>query len=405
MDGTHRWYEYEFIKPVFLNEILVDGENYSSFNEFEFRCTLVQGDEINKILTQKNEGRFQASVNQLVHKVSFRPPTKWLAKPKITRVQLIGFQLDELNDFVRLVDRIDKYKSNVKSETTQAIQAAEKANLEIAQKNNELEKLRSDIAAENQMISELSAKIGGLTEQRQSLLEDIATREKHISSLDERRTQIQEKITERTSEREALAKDVANLRQELRALKNDVDMFPTEISSFVSQGGKNISTYWKLATVPIGLLVLISGLLIFNAANLTTVLDENRTANILSILLTRIPYVVIAMGIITASYKLAKVCIVEIIRINKQRLNLSKISIIATDASNTSKDGLNDLTDRELYDLRTDLKMQMLRDHLKEYLSDDFKYQAKSKNNWSRLLRDRKPSTLNSEKVEEPDKE
>jgi len=97
-------------------------------------------------------------------------------------------------------------------------------------------------------------------------------------------------------------------------------------------------------------------------------------------------YVIIATGLIIASYKLARVFIAEIMRINEQRLNLSKISIIATDASNTSQGGLSNLSDRELYELRTDLKMQLLRAHLKEYLSSDFRYHGKSTNNWARLL-------------------
>ena len=117
------------------------------------------------------------------------------------------------------------------------------------------------------------------------------------------------------------------------------------------------------------------------------------------------PYVIIATGIITASYKLARVFVAEIMRINQQRLNLSKISIIATDASNTSQGGLSDLSDRELYELRTDLKMQLLRDHLKEYLSSDFRYHGKSTNNWARLLAKRSvpkaTETSSKENVEE----
>ncbi|MFX0542993.1 hypothetical protein ACEWPM_014845 [Roseovarius sp. S4756] len=37
-----------------------------------------------------------------------------------------------------------------------------------------------------------------------------------------------------------------------------------------------------------------------------------------------------------------------------------------------SEEGLEDLPDEEIYALRTRLKMDMLRDHMKEYLSKDF---------------------------------
>ena len=109
-------------------------------------------------------------------------------------------------------------------------------------------------------------------EKRQGLLNDITNWGQPISTLDERRSKIQEIIIERSTEREGLAEEVAELKQDQRALEDDVNMFPTKIGAFVTQGGKNIQTYWWLATVPIALLVLVTALLVFKAADLTTVL-------------------------------------------------------------------------------------------------------------------------------------
>lgn len=389
MDGANKWYEFEFNEPVFLNKIVVEEKNYGSFDEFEFRWVPLQGGELNETLSKSGEDSYEANINNLVTKVRFRPPKKWLYKPEIIRVRLIGFQRHELEDFVQLVGELDRYKQNAISETDRAIQSAEKANLEIVESTDQLMELKEDIDAKNQTVIDLGAKIASLTEQRQGLLDDITSRESLISSLDERLTQVNEKIAERTTQREALVNEVSSLKQRLRSLEDDVNMFPTEIAAFVSQGGQNINMYFWLAFMPISILVIITGLLLFNAADLTTVIDKSETVNIMSIFLTRLPFVLIAMGIVAASYKLARAFILEIMRINQQRLSLSKISIIATDASNTSQDGLSDLTDLQLYELRTDLKMQMLRDHLKEYLSSDFRYQAKSKNDWTRIIKER----------------
>jgi len=62
------------------------------------------------------------------------------------------------------------------------------------------------------------------------------------------------------------------------------------------------------------------------------------------------------------------------VKINHQRLSLTKISIIAKDVAHASEAGL-DLSDEDLFKLRSDLKMQLLRDHMKEYISKDFKIQ------------------------------
>ena len=174
----------------------------------------------------------------------------------------------------------------------------------------------------------------------------VSRREGETQSLQDQLDKMGKNIAERKTERRDLNKKMAELSQKLRVLPDDVNLFSTEISHFVSQGGQNMGTYWKLAAVPIGYIIIVTGLLVFNAANLTTVLDESNSAKIWSILLTRIPFVVIATAIIAASNKLARVFIDEIMRINQQRLNLSKISMVATDVLNASQEAPNDLSDQ-----------------------------------------------------------
>jgi len=401
--GAHRWYEFVFEEPVFLLEIIVNEENYSTYNEFEFKWTDVGGADETQKLSKGSDGQYVAPINQLVRQVSFRPPQRWRSDTKISRVKLVGFQKDELADFVRLIAQVESYKASAKSEVQSVLDQADAANQEILNAQSRLETLAENNKAATARIEELNANIGRLTEERKSLVEDIGKREEAIGALDDRRSKIQDTISERTSVREGLASEIAEQKQKLRSLEDNVNMFPTELGAFVSQGGQNIKTYWKLAYVPIFLLVIITGLLVFNAANLTTVFDEVEGANIWSILVTRMPFVFIATAIITASYKLARVLILEIMRINQQRLSLSKISIVATDVSNSSQEGLADLDDREIYELRTDLKMQLLRDHLKEYLSGDFEYQGKSSSGLAGLLKkntQKNNTEVKSEEVE-----
>ncbi|WP_406736819.1 hypothetical protein [Thioclava sp. GXIMD4215] len=389
--GANKWYEYSFSEPVFLNEISISEENYASYNEFEFRWRLATGEEVSTKLSKDSGKNYRAPINQLVSQVSFRPPKKWWAEVKINRVTLIGFPQHELHNFIELVSNLEDYQTKIIADVDAAIKNAEQANKRLTAVESERDARLAEITSADQSIKDLTAKIGGLTEQRQNLLDEITKREELISTLDKRRSEVHEQITEREVVREGLVKKIAELKQELRDLQDDVNMFPTEISAFVTQGGKSVTTYGKLAAVPILLMVVVTSLLVFNAANLTTVFDEDDKAKIWSILVTRLPYVFIATAIITASYKLVRLFVGEIMRINQQRLNLSKISIIATDTSNASQKGLTGLSDRDIYELRTDLKMQLLRDHLKEYISKDFKYQQKSKfemPNFSRKQKD-----------------
>jgi hypothetical protein len=112
-------------------------------------------------------------------------------------------------------------------------------------------------------------------------------------------------------------------------------------------------------------------LLVMGAADLTTKITGTEYINLSALAISRAPYVVIACTIITVSYYFAKMLVLEIIRISRQRLALTKISIIAKDIS-TSIDSDLDISEDERYQRRLTLKMDLMKDHLQEYLSSDF---------------------------------
>lgn len=372
MDGMSRWFDYEFSEPVFLCEITISMENYSSYDTFKVKWELAQGEEVKQDLSRDSDTTYRANINQLVRSVSFKPPKKWFKETKLNSVSLTGFQQEELDEFVRIVARLDRFKADIIADCERAITSAEEANGKLDGLRQERDGIISEIEKAQNKVTDLNNQIGRLTEERNGLVADVKEREENIAALDAREAEAKEHISERKTERSALATEIGEKNQELRALQDDINMFPTEISGFVSQAAKNTKSYWWLALVPISLLVVMTALLVFNAANLTTVVDENDNARIFSILATRIPYVVIATAIIAAAYKLAALFVGEIMRINQQRLNLSKVSIIATDVSEATQEGLDNMTNEEIVALRTRLKMDMLRDHMKEYLSKDF---------------------------------
>jgi hypothetical protein len=65
--------------------------------------------------------------------------------------------------------------------------------------------------------------------------------------------------------------------------------------------------------------------------------------------------------------------VIEVMAIYRQRLNLSKLSVIAKDVSDAASYGTS-LSDDEIFERRTRLKMTVLKEHLKEYLPGGFEY-------------------------------
>lgn len=65
--------------------------------------------------------------------------------------------------------------------------------------------------------------------------------------------------------------------------------------------------------------------------------------------------------------------IFEIVKINRQRLEFSKLSIVAKDVVTASVVD-SSMTDEERFGEETKLKMQLLQEHMKSRSSEEFKY-------------------------------
>lgn len=312
MSGSNRWFEYEFDEPVFLFKVVVTFEKYSVYDKFEFQWETAGGERFSSEACSETGSLLPISINQMVKSVGFKPPRKYLSEPIINSVSLKGFKADELESFLEKVSHLDSMKNNIVATCEIAIQNADQANEKAGTLRTEQEALEAENTAARDKITELNNQIGRLTEERNAIQTDIKNREGTISGLNQTESEIVDQLAEKQSQKTALITQVSDKTQELRSLQNDINMFPTEISGFVSQAAQNAKSYWFLASVPIAIIVGVTGLLISNAANLTTLMDENDNARIMSILITRLPYVIIATAIIGAAYKLAAMFVWEL---------------------------------------------------------------------------------------------
>ena len=180
-------------------------------------------------------------------------------------------------------------------------------------------------------------------------------------------------MDKKTKQANSLNTDIEDKKKELKQLKDDINQFPTEFSGFVTQGGKNVASYRNFSYIPIALILGLTAFLFWGTADLSAKYKAMPEMDLYTMLASRIPFALISGGIIIASYKLAKFLIEEIMKINRQRLNLTRVGIIANDITDTSIVGL-DLNDNEIFELRTKLKMDMIRSHLKTLISDDYEY-------------------------------
>lgn len=386
IDGKYRWFEYKFSQKVFVTKVEIETVGYKVAGGFEYKVVQQGGRVISGTFSPDSKGVLRLIVNDLVESINFRPPRN-LLKKQILSVDVSGFGNDGLQDLLNIAHDLEGFRETIVETSKAALAKAEAANVKIVSSLAKEKELTEEIANKEGINSAKASEITKLNEQRKQISAQVTERMAEIGNLEGRLDDSKELLDSRQFERSELLKSIEKAKVDLKALQDDINMFPVELSEFVSQGAQSIYTYIKLAAVPIVILVIMFGLLLARAADLTSALVDDPEARIGAILLSRMPYALLAGTIVAACYGLASIAIKEIVRINKQRLDLSKLSIIAKDVSAASSEGLAEMSDIELIEIRNKVKMALLRDHMKTYITTEFKM---PKLGMSNLLPDRK---------------
>ena len=247
---------------------------------------------------------------------------------------------------------------------TAALESTEEESRQlVADLSSELENVTKVKAETDIKIGEAKGKwtslengLSNLAKQKSELVSVVEDREAHIESLKSERTNLR------------LETDLQ--KKELEKIKQEIRLFPSEIAGFVKEGKQTTWTYIAMSTPFVLIIVYVTVSLFFNAENLLP-LYKKEEFDIWSVFLTRLPFVVVAVVILEVCGSIVRRFINEIVQINKQRLNLSKLSIIVRDVTTASSNEL-DISDEEKFELETYLKMELLREHIKDYVGEDY---------------------------------
>lgn len=377
VQGQHKWYKLQLDEPIYITKIKFFTNDYTSYDSAEIEWSSKPQGSDGKEKTKNKEGVFVFEINSFVQNISFRPDRKYLVNPRIKKIEVYGLTTKDFSEGCQYLSRLDHYKQEIIEDLETYFIRAEKCSETI----NEFESKKEEIVTSNNMLEEqrdsLLSEINTLSDSKENLQESISKLANEESNIISRKEKLDDSIDQKIKDQQGLNTEIADGKIHLRKLKENINLFPSEITGFVDQGARSITRYTILSSIPIIVIILVTASLFLSSADLTVVYKRPEGVDIWTVLLTRIPYVVISATLIHACYRIAKIFISEIIKINRQRLNLSKISIIATDVSNASSEGL-DLNSDEHYQLRTKLKMELLREHLKEYIRSDYTYEPTS---------------------------
>lgn len=375
--SQHRTYEFEFKEPQFVSTIQFHSVDYADGSKANFTCTYYPSGADGKVQVLNSGNKWTVRINGFVTKFTVEPPRKFLGDQLLTSVQIQGLHSQEFAEVAKQVGVAESFKQEALEKCRERLSEATSKEAEVAGLEQQIVEKLESIQDLEQRESELSEDVEKEQEKLELTERAVGSKKQELSEFSARIESANSSIEQKTGERQQLSTDITKAKAELRELKENINMFPTEISGFVSQGASNIRRYSFLAAIPIIIIGLVTVDLFSKASELSHLENFPAKISVWEVLIARFPYVLVCGALVASSYKLARVFIGEIIRINEQRLNLTKISIIAKDVSDASEDGLS-MDDAARYEHRTHLKMDLLRSHLKGYLAEEYRYSKKS---------------------------
>ncbi|MEP6785038.1 MAG: hypothetical protein ABI898_04770 [Sphingomonadales bacterium] len=306
IDGRHRWHDFKFRESVLVTRVTVYLTGYSDFSDFDIRWFDELGVET-QARGRPTDGVLVFYINSLCTHISFRPPTVFFSSPKISNVRVEGVERSKVASALDSLSDLDTYKENIIRIADKAVASAD-AKIELGQKSQqERASIQREIATMKGNQSRLKKNVDDLSLKRNELITHNSAAESALADADARIKINQNQNTALIDENKLISEEIVDGNIKLKDLRANINLFPSEIVSFVDQGTKNLRQYFLLAAAPIIIIVAMFILLIRGAADLTTVITNDPKVNIQALMISRVPYVTISIAIITACYKIARV--------------------------------------------------------------------------------------------------
>lgn len=376
--GKAQAFSYQFKEPVFLISVEISTTGYSDLSEFEFSAIDIFDEQFQDVLKPDSGGECKIALNRLVKTFSFTPPSNIMAVlginsgRAISFVKVVGFPVARLEEYLAAISEVSLYKNKIISYCQQRIEEAAKADLRISDINGKIQQGTDQIDQQNKDINSLSSEVGKLTSQREAIVAGIEGLKREEEVFKEKVKSARGQAHSAEEHLLKLQHEISSSESKLLDLQESINIFPTEIEGFVDQGAQNLNFYAKFAGVSILGLLTTTAFLLINAEALTRPELSGSFSDVAPYLLMRLPYSILMLSIIAAFYAITHFMVSEAVRINRQRLNLAKIALVAKQVVDGVSSSVLDLSPQEKADLHVQVKMDMLRNHLRHYLSEDF---------------------------------
>lgn len=365
---------------TFKNNFFVSAILFTPEEDGVFELTYINLFDVKKILHQDKkdqDGRVIFWTNDCVKQISLKfNNEKFFAKKRsnLEKFKLYGLTFNDaiiqLNNFYQIKEDRIQYEETISTKKIELINKVE----EITDKLNEYQEY---LASKEENESELSTNIEELKEQKTILQNNINQQNTEIESLrsqitakDNQLSKINEDFLELQKRSKYLTEGNERLEERRKELEKSVNLFPDNLEGFVARATKTKWTYGFLAFIPLLILAFIVNLSWETLKDFTAISTVDTFEKAWIILIQRLPFTLLIITLASMCLAFLYKMVRHLTEIQQQELNLSKISMLARDVSDSEHSSLEEVLVQKL---RIDRKMKLIR----EFLNSEFnRYQT-----------------------------
>lgn len=353
-----QYYHFKFKEPIYIHTVMFDLVGNTSLFGLEISSTDFKEQETTFSFTKK--GTTTWAPYKILKEFKIKPKKNIFKRTEFKQIKLFGFLIEDLDSIKEKVTEVGDYKIKLQEEIAK------------------LENANDDFNSREDRLNELNGLMPELEEQNQKLSDDISVLTTERDSLKENKQHLENNNTQLEEKSKSLNQNISNEEQDLKKLVADKNIFSTEMAEYIKQANKHITTYFLLSLIPWLLILCISILIFNNTADLSTIYNSRDDVDVFTIFLTRLPFALITISILFVAYEISKVFVQNMMKIQSQKRVFAKIGIVAKDVADSSILGIEGLAENDKFELRTKLKMDLLKSHLSNDIGENYEYKIKT---------------------------
>lgn len=400
-----REYKFKLIEPIYIDKIQLKAKIIYKGLVIHYKS--IEGDKNYVIQNDKNNSAFY-NPKKVIYEITIQNPKD--KKIELEKIELFGFRLSESESIKNNFEELKKLDIELKDEVKKITETNQTQLNEIKNESSALEQLHEKLDADIESLTTQKEELEQETENLNAQITELSNSKKSLENTKNELTKKEQELKNSIQERETtlltVNTNISLKKEELNKLENDTSLIAYDVQGYIKTANTHLLWYLGLSIIPWFLIIFMSYIIICGGIDLIAVLKVEKDAQLWTIFWSRIPFVIAVGTVIFVAYEVSNVFIRKIMEINQQKLDFQKLGILAKDVSESASQGL-DLSDEEKFELRTKLKMEMLKSHLSKDLGKKFEIDIKPKT-WNKYLnrnnKDTKPTNNEDNQQDNDDK-